>query len=139
MAMRALFGTLLLVGLLSVGATAAPARYAPPRNTPLSYEVRITGRFAHAAPWTGILILTITGQGIVSGQYRSTSVKPDPFFGRITNVRGGLSGTSIRIDFNTSGTYQLKGTLEKDKIVGTFYDPRRRMYDFRAVRVPAKA
>jgi hypothetical protein len=63
---------------------------------------------------------------------------PHRFFGRITNVRGGLSGISIRIDFNTSGTYQLKGTLEKDKIVGTFSDPRRGMYDFRAVRVPAK-
>ena len=113
----------------------AVCAYAVPRNIPLTYACEISQRFKMSTPWTGDLVLTVNDEGIVTGQYRSTSIRPDPFRGKTVLLSGGLNGDSIRISFSTSGRSSVKGTVSQDKIVGTFYDPANKQYDFNAVRV----
>lgn len=134
--MRRIALAVFVLAALAVSIAPVSADWSVPRGKPLGYEVQITKRFSHGSSWTGALAITVNEQGIVSGQYKSTSAKPDPFYGKIVNVTGGLSGTNIRLDFNVQGTYQAKGTISEDKIVGTFYDPRMTTYDFVAKRVP---
>jgi hypothetical protein len=129
--------SLIALAALVLSIAPASANWTPPKNHALGYEVTISRRFTHGSPWTGALAITINSQDLISGQYKSTSVKPDPFRGNIVHVNGALSGTNIRLDFNVKGTYQLRGTISQDKIVGTFYDPQRNTYDFLGKYVPA--
>jgi hypothetical protein len=127
------FGVFVLLVLASL-APAASA-YEVPRNHPLIFAVEITQRFKMSYPWTGDLTITVNNEGIVNGQYRSNSIRPDPFNGQIIHVTGGLSGNSIRIGFGTMGRMSAKGTIEDDKITGTFYDASNKTYNFNAIRV----
>ena len=88
-----------------------------------------------SSPWTGDLVISVNDEGIVNGQYRSNSIRPDPFHGRTVNVTGGLTGESIRLSFSTSGRTSARGTISGDGIVATFYDPNNKTYDFKALRV----
>jgi hypothetical protein len=121
--------------LAVIAVVPALSAYDVPRNTALIYACEITQRFKMSAPWTGDLVIKVNDEGIVSGQYRSTSIRPDPFHGTTVLINGGLSGDFIRINFSTSGRSSVKGTISQDKIVGTFYDPANKPYDFNAVRV----
>jgi hypothetical protein len=129
------FGIFVVALLLVASLAPAASAYAVPRNQQLIYAVEITQPFKMSAPWTGDLAITVNDEGIVSGQYRSNSIKPDPFNGRTINVTGGLSGDFIRISFGTTGRMSAKGTIADDKISGTFYDTNNKMYDFVAQRV----
>ena len=113
---------------------AAPA-YNVPRNVPLQYAVEISQRYKMSTPWTGDLSIKVNSDGIVNGQYRSNSIRPDPFHGTIVNVTGGLSGDYIQMSFGTGGRVSAKGTVSADKIEGTFYDTKNTRYDFLARRV----
>ncbi len=129
------FGILVSALLLVAGLAPAASAYAVPRNQQLMYAVEITQRFKMSAPWTGDLAITVNDEGIVSGQYRSNSIRPDPFNGKTVHVSGGLSGDFIRISFGTMGRVSAKGTIAEDKISGTFYDANNKTYDFVALRV----
>jgi hypothetical protein len=133
---RTAFSFFIVAGIVLSILVPASAEWTVPRGKAMGYEVTISRRFSQGSPWTGALAITVNEQGIISGQYKSTSVKPDPFRGKIVNVTGALSGNNVRLDFNVQGTYQTKGTISEDKIVGTFYDPRMTTYDFLAKRVP---
>ncbi len=126
---------LLAVALLVVCLGPALSAYEVPKNQTLIYAVEITQRFKMSSPWTGDLSIKISDSNIVSGQYRSNSIRPDPFHGSIITVSGGLSGDFIRINFGTMGRMSVKGTIAEDKITGTFYDTNNKPYDFNAVRV----
>jgi hypothetical protein len=126
---------LLAIALLVASLAPALSAYDVPKNQPLIYAVEITQRYKMSAPWTGDLSITVSDSNIVSGQYRSNSIRPDPFRGSIVHVSGGLSGDFIRISFGTMGKMSAKGTISADKIEGTFYDPNNKMYDFSALRV----
>jgi hypothetical protein len=62
-------------------------------------------------PFSGDLKLTVKA-GIVTGTYTATSARPDPYYGRIIQVTGGVSGKGINLRF---GNISLpNGELEKD-------------------------
>lgn len=133
--MRIASSILVLCTLAIITLGPALSAYEVPRNTPLIYACEITQRFKKSTPWTGDLTIKINDEGILSGQYRSTSIRPDPFRGSTVLLTGALNGTSIRIDFSTSGRSSVRGSISQDGIVGTFYDPSNRLFDFNAVRV----
>ena len=134
--MHALIQRTFTIALL-VAASLAPAMsaYQTPRNQTLYYAVEITERFRGSFPWTGTLTIKVNDDGIVSGQYRSNSIRPDPFRGQISLVSGGVSGNYIRLSFGASGRLTARGTVSQDKIVGSFYGRNNTIYDFVAYRV----
>lgn len=129
------FRSLAIAMLLGATVASASPDYSVPRGTTLAYSVEITPRMRMGVPWTGALAITVNTAGIISGKYRSNSVRPDPFYGKTILVSGGLtSGDRIRLSFGTSRA-SVKGTISDEKIVGTFYDARNHLYDFVARRV----
>jgi hypothetical protein len=133
--MRVLRFGIFAAALLLASLAPAKSEYQVPRNHPLIYAVEITQRFKMSSPWTGDLTIAVNDEGIVNGQYRSNSIKPDPFRGQTVHVTGGLSGDFIRISFGTMGSMSAKGTIAEDKITATFYDTNNKTYDFNALRV----
>ncbi len=133
--MRIIF--VLIVALLALVASLVPAAsaYEVPRNTQLIYECQITNRFKKTAPFTGALLFKVNDEGILNGEWRDSSVRPDPFHGGIVLVNGGISGDFIKVRLGTAGNMTIKGKISNDGIVGTFYDINNRSYDFNAVRV----
>jgi hypothetical protein len=133
--MRTTRPAMLIVLLLVASLAPALSAYDVPKNQPLIYAVEITQRYKMSHPWTGDLTITVSDSNIVSGQYRSNSIRPDPFNGSIVPVTGGVNGDFIRLSFGTMGRMSAKGTISADKIAGTFYDANNKMYDFSALRV----
>jgi hypothetical protein len=76
-------------------------------------------RFSHSVAWSGDLTFQVNSQGIIRGTYRSTSIRPDPFYGRIITVGGALSGKNIRLSFGISPSVSMHGTYEGKTITGT--------------------
>ena len=133
--MRLLRFGIFTAALLFASFAPAASAYQVPRNQTLIYAVEITQRYRMSSAWTGDLAITVNDKGIVSGQYRSNSIKPDPFRGQTVHVTGGVSGDFIRISFGTMGHVSAKGTIAEDKITGSFYDTNNKTYDFNALRV----
>ena len=127
----------LIVSLSALAASLAPAvsAYEIPRNTQLIYECQIINKFKKTAPITGVLLFKVNDEGILNGEWRDNSIRPDPFYGSIVLVNGGISGDFIKVRFGTAGNITAKGKISNDGIVGTFYDLNNRTYDFKAVRV----
>jgi hypothetical protein len=82
-------------------------------------------------PFTGILKLKITADGLVNGTYVSNSIRPDPSNGKIITVTGGLNGQNIHLAFGTTGSFRVTGTLTKGHLVGTAFN-KGQMYQFEA-------
>jgi hypothetical protein len=56
----------------------------------------------------------------VSGTYESTSVRPDPLYGRTISVSGNVSEGQITLILQTFGGFTVRGTLAGDgEISGT--------------------
>lgn len=127
----------LLVSLLAVAGSLVPAAsaYEIPKNTQLIYEAQITNRFKKTAPFTGVLLFKVNDEGILNGEWRDNSVRPDPFYGGIVLVNGAINGDYVNIRLGSSGKVTIKGKISDEGIVGTFYDANKRTYDFNAVRV----
>ena len=106
-----------------------------PRNTQLIYECQIINRFRKTAPMTGVLLFKVNDEGILNGEWRDNSVRPDPFYGSIILVNGGISGDFVKIRFGTSGAVTVKGKITDTEIIGTLYQPNNATYDFKAIRV----
>jgi len=132
--MRAIY--VVIVTLLALAASLAPAAaYDIPKNTQLIYECQITNKLKKSAPFTGVLIFKVNDEGILNGEWRDNSIRPDPFYGGIVLVNGGISGDFIKVRIGTHGQLTVKGKISDDGIIGTFYDSNNKPYDFNAVRV----
>jgi hypothetical protein len=72
-----------------------------------------------SVPHSGIMKLRFNN-GIISGTYESTSVRPDPLYGRTIPVSGNVSEGQITLIFQTFGGFTVRGTLAGDgEISGT--------------------
>lgn len=127
---------ILIITVLAVAASFVPASaYDAPKNTQLIYECQITNRFKKTAPFTGVLLIKVNDEGIINGEWRDNSIRPDPFYGGIVLVNGSINGDYVNIRLGTGGKLTVKGKISDEGIVGTFYDVNKRTYDFNAVRV----
>ena len=90
-----------------------------PVGTPLKFHCQWTQRFGRGTPWTGDMTIKDNAEGIINGTYRSTSIKPDPFYGKIITVTGALTGKSIRLSFGIVPNVTVRGELVKGGIQGT--------------------
>jgi len=119
--------------LADTGSPAPAAHSAAPAaaSQTLHFIVNITPRMSKSVPWTGDLTLKINPEGIINGTYRSTSVRPDPFYGKITTVTGGLKGQNIRLEFGAKGNFPVKGEYHAGAgIVATAHTRSGQIYDF---------
>jgi hypothetical protein len=116
-----LVAMLLFAAGSSAGPVAAsqPAASVLPVGTPLAYHCQWTQRFRNTTPWTGNMTITVNAEGIINGQYKSTSIKPDPFYGRIITVTGGSTGKDIRLSFGVSPSLTVRGEVASNGIQGT--------------------
>lgn len=110
----AALGLLLLAG--------APALCAP---QPTRYATALTAVYGSPAPYTGMLKLTISQDGIVQGYY-----SPSDGSALFIPVTGGKSGDSIWFDIGNRDTYHVDGRLHHGKIVGTAFARDNRQYTF---------
>jgi hypothetical protein len=66
-------------------------------------------------PYTGDLKLTFN-HGIITGTYTSISARPDPYYGRIIQVTGGVKGGAINLRIGSislpNGTIEKNGTIQ---------------------------
>lgn len=76
----------------SLPAAAVPMH---PTARQVEYVAAFTPLGSQSYPYSGLLRLTITGTGIISGTYVSTSIRPDPLGSRILAVSGGISGANV--------------------------------------------
>jgi hypothetical protein len=101
--------------------TAAPsgAPMTVPVGTPLKFQCQWTQRVGRGTPWTGDMTIKDNAEGIINGTYRSTSIRPDPFYGKIVTVIGAINGKSIRLSFGIVPNVTVRGELVKGGIQGT--------------------
>jgi len=85
----------------------------------LHYYCHWTKQFGGGLAWTGDLKFNVNSEGILNGTYRSNSVRPDPFYGKIITVTGGVTGTNIRLSFGISPSLTARGTVANNAITGS--------------------
>jgi hypothetical protein len=100
-------------------AASEAAASALPVGTPLAYHCQWTQRLRNSTPWTGDMTITVNAEGIINGKYKSTSIKPDPLYGRIITVTGGLTGKDIRLSFGVVPSLTVRGQVMSNGIQGT--------------------
>ena len=89
-----------------------------------------------SVPYTGDLKLTFN-HGIISGTYSSISARPDPYYGRIIQVTGGVKGSGINLRI---GSISLpNGTIEKDGTIQGTANWNGKLYNFLAKPRPQPA
>ncbi|MGZ3498928.1 MAG: hypothetical protein ACXWNK_09045 [Vulcanimicrobiaceae bacterium] len=128
------FVGLLLTSLIALAFPAPPARaiaHTPvkvgvatsrvwPIGTPLGFRIEISQQFAAMVPYTGALVITIGKNGIINGVYESDSVRPDPLYGKLIPVTGGISDNSIHLQIGTGPrALSIHGTYTENAITGT--------------------
>ena len=85
-------------------------------------------------PYTGDLKLTFN-HGIITGTYTSISARPDPYYGRIIQVTGGVKGGGINLRI---GSISLpNGTIEKNGTIQGTANWNGKLYNFMAKPRPA--
>jgi len=55
---------------------------------------------SQGVPYAGDLTISVN-HGILTGTYTSFSNRPDPYYGRILNVTGGVNGENIHFQFGS--------------------------------------
>ena len=95
-----------------------PAGNAIPVGTPIKFHCQWTQRFRMSTPWTGDMTIRDNAEGLINGTYRSTSIKPDPFYGKIITVTGAVNGKNIRLSFGIVPNVTVTGELIKGGIQG---------------------
>ena len=122
---RIFLTTLVAVAAVAITSNAfaspTPSVSAMPNASPPAalYHCKWSKRFGGGVGWTGNLTIRINEEGIVNGTYRSTSIKPDPFYGRIITVTGGRTGKNIRLSFGIVPSVTVRGDYESAKITGS--------------------
>ena len=80
-------------------------------------------------PYAGDLSITVNN-GIMTGTYTAFSNRPEPYYGRILPVTGGVSGSSVHLRF---GSVSLSnGTIEKDGTIRRTVNWNGKLYNFLA-------
>jgi hypothetical protein len=82
-------------------------------------------------PYSGTLKLNFN-HGIVSGTYRSESVRPDPLYGRIIAASGGVSQGHITLTLQAPGGFTVRGTIAEDGEISGTATIRGQFYNFLA-------
>lgn len=116
---------------------AASAAVVTGQTRVLHYHCGLVELNSRRIPYTGKLELQVHPDGIVGGSYRSDSVRPDPFYGQIESVIGGVTGNSIHFSIGARGVISVKGEFKgphNDEIVGTA-QINGKLYEFYARRV----
>jgi hypothetical protein len=124
----------LLAILAGGGQALAVAGHGPVWNA--DYVAAYQPQFGNtqAAPYTGDLKLSFN-HGIITGTYSSISARPDPYYGRIIQVTGGVKGSGINLRI---GSISLPvGTIEKDGTIKGTANWNGKLYNFLAKPRPA--
>jgi hypothetical protein len=97
-----------------------------------TYVAAYQPTFGHqGVPYSGTMKLTFN-HGIISGTYTGESVRPDPYYGRILSVSGGVQGGHIMLNVGGSGGFSVKGTLSSDGEISGTATIKGRFYNFLA-------
>ena len=97
----------------ATGSTPTPM----PVNQELKYSCQWEPRVKQGVPWTGDLTIRVNQEGLINGTYRSTSIRPDPFYGKIITVTGALTGgNNIRLSFGVSPNITIRGEVVNNGI-----------------------
>jgi hypothetical protein len=88
-------------------------------GTLVKFHCQWTQRFGRGTPWTGDMTIKDNAEGIINGTYRSTSIRPDPFYGKIVTVTGSVTGKNIRLTFGIVPSVTVRGELVKGGIQGS--------------------
>lgn len=130
--MRSRAFSLWLVTVLLLGSLAITTTNTRPYH--IDYVAAFTPQFAGGFPYSGALHLVFRN-GIISGTYRDTSIKPGAPFsgGTIASIAGGTDGSHLHFSIGT--TVRVVGTISSDasSITGTM-TWRNRIYAFLAKR-----
>ncbi len=119
----------LLVALIAAQALPAAAVVVHGRVWQATYVAAYQPTFGPSrVPYSGSLKLKFD-HGIISGTYTSESVRPDPLYGRIVAVSGGVSEGHVTLNLQAPGGFTVRGTLSGDgeisgtaTIRGSFYN-----------------
>lgn len=112
---------LFFVGLLVAAMLgSAPAAVQHGAVWEASYVAAMQPTFGNqGVPFSGTMQLKFN-HGIISGTYRSDSVRPDPLRGRIVNVTGNFSESHLTLILQGANGFTVRGTLASDgKISGS--------------------
>ncbi|HZV78584.1 MAG TPA: hypothetical protein VFF60_03115 [Candidatus Binatus sp.] len=114
---------IIAISLISIGqgtvSQAQASSLALPVDQQITYHCQWTQRVGPSTPWTGTMTIRVNAEGIINGTYRSTSARPDPFYGRMITVTGALQGQNIRLSFGISPAVTVRGELFSNGISGT--------------------
>jgi len=139
LAMLALASSIWLAPYAVSASTPAPAtgQYAVPVDTPLGYEVEIGRSVGGRQGFTGVLVIRVSPAGIISGVYESTSIRPDPLFGRQVPVTGTISpGNDIRLQIGVGAVaLVVRGTITPYEISASAANARFGVLDFTGTQV----
>ncbi len=83
------------------------------------------------APYAGTMKLRFN-HGVVSGTYTAESVRPDPLYGRIIAVSGGVSEGHITLNLQAPGGFTVRGTLSGDGAISGTATIKGQFYNFQA-------
>jgi hypothetical protein len=129
MSLKRIFVPVILAASFLLGGNALAATSGAPQV--LTMQAAMKPMTRQSIAYTGILKLKITPDGLVNGTYVSNSIRPDPSYGKIIIVTGGLNGQNIHLSFGTTGNFRVTGTLTKGHLVGTAFS-KGQMYQFEA-------
>jgi hypothetical protein len=85
-------------------------------NRPLwnaTYVAAYNPLFSGGVPYSGEMKIRVN-HGIISGTYSSTSVRPDPLYGRTVNLTGTVQDGYVTLNVPGTGGFSMRGTLERD-------------------------
>jgi len=125
-----------LIGILTSGGQAlAVAGHGPVWTA--DYVAAYQSTFGtQGPPYTGDLKLSFN-HGIITGTYTSISARPDPYYGRIIQVTGGMKGSGINLRI---GNISLpNATIEKDGTIQGTANWNGKLYNFLAKPRPQPA
>lgn len=99
---------------------AVVAKYPYPVGTPVGFRTEISRLHSLQMPYTGALVFKMNANGIINGIYEADSIRPDPLYGQIIPVTGGISGNHIRVQIGTGvRAISINGTVKNGEISGS--------------------
>jgi hypothetical protein len=95
-----------------------------------SYVAAFQPQFGHqGVPYSGVMKLKFDHQ-YISGTYDSTSVRPDPMYGRIINVTGTVSKGNVIL--HVASLTMLNGTIDDSGTISGTATWQGRLFNFLA-------
>jgi hypothetical protein len=82
-------------------------------------------------PFSGIMKIKVD-HGIISGSYDATSSRPDPLYGRMITVSGGMSHGNVTLRFNGTSFNMTNGTIDEHGTISGTANYNGKLYNFLA-------